>query len=382
MEINRAYKFRIYPNKIQEQKLLQTIGACRYIYNYYLNIQLNSHAQAGRIVSYADLARDLTKFRNSGDLPWMREVQAAPMQKSLRLLDVAYSNYFKGVSKLPRFRSKKDSRQSFSKAKDWGLKGGRLRIQGDIVVRVRGSLPPEATEMKTLTVSVTPTGKWFASICVIESIEQPYVLEGKVGIDLGLTHTVITSEGEKFENLRPHKTQLKKLRALQQSLARKQGGSNRREKTRLRVARLHEKIANQRLHHLHQISSAITGKNHALIAVEDLAVANMLKNRRLSRSISDVSWGELLRQLEYKQAWKGGQFVKVGRFFPSSKTCSNCQLRADKMPLSIREWSCVGCGTTHDRDINAAKNILKQAEAQLVVESTDGSPLGRELLAL
>lgn len=377
MEVRKAYKVRIYPNKVQEQILLQTIGACRFVYNFYLNLQVNAYMQTGKNITYADLSRDLTILRNSSEYPWLKEVQATPVQQSLRKLEVAYSRFFRKQSNLPKFKSKRDVRQSFSKPRDWRIHNGRIIIQDNARVKFRGTLPPEGAALKTLTVSVTKTGKWFASIQVIETIEQPNELKGAMGVDLGLTHTAITSDGQKFDNLTFQKKHLKRLKLLQQSLNRKQKGSKRREKAKLEVAQLNEKIANLRKNHLHQVSSAITGKNHAMIAVEDLSVMNMMKNRRLSRSISDVSWGELLRQIEYKQAWKGGEFIKIDRFFPSSKTCSDCLNVADSLPLSIREWICSDCGSRHDRDINAALNILKQAETQLGVESTEGSRKAR-----
>lgn len=373
MEVRKAVKLRIYPNKSQEQKLLQTIGACRWVYNYYLTLQVNAYFQTGKNIPYAALAVDLTKIRNGGDYPWLKEVQAQPLQQSLRTLDVAYNNFFRGNTNIPRFKSKKDTRQTFKKFQDWRFSNGKLQIQSDITVRYRGRSPSTLAELKTLTISRTRAGKWYASIVCIETIEVPTKHTASIGIDLGLTHTAITSDGKKYDNLTIAKKRQARIKQLSQSLSRKQKGSNRRSKAKLELARLHEKIANQRMNYLHQVSSAITRKNHALIAVEDLAVANMLKNRHLSRSISDVSWGELLRQIEYKQQWRGGQFVKIGRFFPSSKTCSNCLFVNQEMPLSVREWDCPKCGVHHDRDINAAQNILKQAEVQLGVESTDGS---------
>lgn len=350
---------------------MQTIGACRWVYNYYLDLQINAYFQTGKSLPYAALAVDLTKVRNSGDYPWLKHIQAQPLQQSLRSLEVAYNRFFRGHAQQPKFKSRKGSRQSFRKFKDWRFIDGRLQIQSDIVVRHRGNNIPEDAICKTLTISKTSTGKWYASVKVTERIDVPTEHTDPIGIDLGLTHLAITSEGQKFDNLTVAKKHAKQMKYLQQSLARKQKGSRRREKAKLELSRLHEKIANQRMNYLHQVSSAITRKNHALIAVEDLAVANMLKNRHLSRSISDVSWSELLRQIEYKQAWRGGQFVKVGRFFPSSKTCSNCLFVNQSMPLSVREWDCPKCGGHHDRDINAAQNILKQAEAQLGAENTE-----------
>lgn len=362
---------RIYPTKEQEQQLLRTVGACRFIYNYYLTLQINAYLQTGNHIPYADLARDLTKLRNGDEMPWLKKIQAEPLQQSLRKLDVAYNNFFRRTSDIPRFKSKSRSKQSFSKHSRWSIQGKKLRIQTDLSIKFRGSLPPKEASVKTITITKTPTDKWYASINTLQTVEQPKSQTEAIGLDLGLRHIAITSKGEKFDNPYVAKKQAERMRQLQRSLSRTQLGSNRRDKARLKVARLHEKIANQRKDYLHKVSSAITSKNHALIAVEDLGVANMLKNHHLSRSISDVSWSELIRQIEYKQQWRGGKFIKIDRFFPSSKTCNNCHFISDNMPLNIRWWDCPSCGMSWDRDVNAAKNILKQAEVQLGGESTE-----------
>jgi putative transposase len=381
MKVQKAYKVRIYPDKEQEQKLLQTIGACRFIYNYYLTLQINAYFQTGKNLPYAALATDLTKLRNSGQYPWLKEVQAQPLQQSLRVLDVAYNNFYRGRAQTPRFKSKNDGRQSFRKFQDWRFEDGKLWIQSDIIVCFRGRKIPTGVTRKTLTISKTATGKWYASIKVTEDIEVPTEHTTPIGIDLGLTHIAITSDGQKYDNPTVAKKQARSIKLLSQSLARKQKGSNRRQKAKLELARLHEKIANRRMNHLHQVSSAITGKNHTLIAVEGLSVVNMVKNHSLARSIGDVSWSELIRQIEYKQQWRGGQFVKVDRFFPSSKICSQCLHIMQDMPLSVREWHCPACGIRHDRDINAANNILKQAEVQLGAESTESKASDSPMVA-
>lgn len=369
MEVTKAYKIRLYPSKLQEQELLKTIGACRFVYNFYLNIQLNAYSQTGKIIPYGSLAADLTKLRK--EIDWLADAPSIPVRQSLRQLDYAYSTYFRKKNNLPRFKTKKHGNRSFRKVGGWVFRDGKLQVVKGLTLNYRGSLPD--SKLNTgITISVSKTGKWFASVTAKEIIEVAQHIK-PIGIDLGLTHIAITSKGDKFDNLKLSLIRAKRLKYLSQSLARKKKGSNRRAKARLEIARLHEKVANQRMNYLHQVSSAITSKNHALIAVEDLAVGNMLKNRHLSRSISDASWSELLRQIQYKQLWRGGQFVKVGRFYPSSKTCSNCGTIQEKMPLNVRFWRCPDCLKDHDRDINAALNILKQAEVQLGVESTDGS---------
>lgn len=377
MEIKKAYRLRIYPNRSQEQRLLQTIGACRFVYNYYLDKRKNHYLACGETLKFADLSRDLTQLRKQTE--WMDTVQIVPLQQSLRALDTAFNRFYRKQAGFPRFKTRRAARQSFRKTNGWSIQEDGLFLERGLTIRFRGTRPPAGMQMSTIAVTRTATGKWYASVTCEQLVGKPVELDSTaLGIDLGLTHLAIASDGEKYENLSVHKRQLQALKTLQQSLSRKDSGSARYRKARLDVARLHEKISNRRMNHLHQVSSAITGKNHALIAVEDLAVANMLKNRHLSRAISDASWGELLRQLQYKQEWRGGRFEKVGRFFPSSKTCNECGYIVQSMPLGVREWDCARCGSHHDRDINAAINIKKQAEVQLGVESTDGSPLAGE----
>ncbi len=351
--------------------MLRTIGACRWVYNHYLEERKNYYLETKKTLPLKLMSADLTKLRREMD--WLSGVRLAPLQQSIRCLDVAYNRFFRKEAGFPKFKSRKDCKQTFRKPNKWRIEGKKLLIQSDIFVRARGKLPPSNAKLGTLTIFTTRTGKWYASIKSTEYTETPTERTPPIGIDLGLTHIAITSDGKKYDNLTFAKKQTKRMKQLQQSLRRKQSDSNRREKTRLKFARLHEKIANQRMNYLHQVSSAITSKNHALIAVEDLAVANMLKNHSLARSIGDVGWYDLSKQIEYKQKWSGGQFFRVDRFFPSSKTCSNCYFVRQSMSLDAREWTCERCSTGHDRDINAAKNILKQAEVQLGVEGTDGS---------
>lgn len=364
MEIRRGYKFRIYPTEEQKETLEQIFGACRHVYNYYLDMQISAYSSAGISVPYADLSRDLTRYRNESD--WMSHIQTRPLQASLRQLMTAYSRFFLGKSKLPKHKTKRGV-QSFSKPKEWKFCDDRLMIQKNLKVKFRGRIPPATAEMRTLTVSKTPSGKYFAGISCVEVVNAE-ALNGGIGIDLGLSELAITSDGNKYNRPKLAQINSNKLRKLHQELSRKKKGSNNRTKARQKVARLYEKLANQRLDNLHKTSHGIISGNYELVAVEDLAVANMMKNRRLSKSIGDTGWNELIRQIEYKQAWKGGLTVKVDRFFPSSKQCSSCSVVITKLPLSVRHWQCENCGAKHDRDVNAAKNILKQAEVQLGVE--------------
>lgn len=359
MKTQRAYKIQLYPNKFQEKQLMGITNACRFTYNYFLANRIGYYKEFGKTLSYMHMSRDLTQLRNS--LGWLSEVQHEPVAQSLRRLDRTYKTFFKNKKGFPKFKSKNDSRKSFQKHSDWRLRGNKLQIQGDLVVKYRGTIDP-AAELGTLTV-ICETGKWYATMTALLEVKLPTKHTKPIGIDLGLETLATLSTGEKCANIHPQKTNQTRLTRASRVLARRQKGSNRHAKAKLVLARVHKDIANIRLNHLHQISNAITAKNHSLIAVEDLNVKGMVRNRNLARTISDAGWSELIRQIEYKQLWKGGEVVKIDRFFPSSKLCNVCDFIAETMPLSVRKWKCGGCNTEHDRDINAAKNILKEVLA-------------------
>lgn len=361
-EIQRGYKVKLYPNKEQEQQLLKIAGACRFIYNYFLDRKKTEYLQNGKNLTYNMLSRELTQLRK--EIKWLSDVQAVPLQQSLRNLDVAYNKFFSGQNKFPKFHTKK-SKQSIRKVNGWSIKDNKIVLQRGVSIRFRGNFPLEA--QGTLTITRDSVGDWYAATIGYEEVKQPK-LKGAIGIDLGLTHIAITSNGKKFDNPRVLKGLLRQLQVASKALSRTKKGSKTRQKKRIVLAKLHRKVERVRKNGLHHISKAIVSKNHAIIAVEDLAVKNMMKNRKLSRAIGDVSWNELLRQITYKQEWNGGQVVKIGRFFPSSKTCFSCNFIIDKLPLNIREWECPKCNSILDRDINAAQMILKQAEEQLEVE--------------
>ena len=239
-----------------------------------------------------------------------------------------------------------------------------------IDVKFRGTFPEK--RYGALTVSRDIAGNWFASTWGYDESELP-ALTGAIGLDLGLINLVTSSDGEKYPNIRVAKGLQKRIKSASQALSRKMKGSNNRDKAKLVLARLHKKVGNVRRNSLHHISKAIVDKNHATIVVEDLAVQNMMKNRKLARSIGDAGWGELLRQITYKQEWAGGDLIKISRFFPSSKTCHLCDFVVSTLPLNVRSWECPRCHTTHDRDVNAAKVILKQGGERLGVEGGEGS---------
>lgn len=362
MIIIRGYKVKIYPTKTQEQILLQNIGACRFVYNHFLARKKDEYLKTGKNVSYLAMSRDLTRLRKKTD--WMQEVQFQPLQQSLRSLDVAYNRFFKKQAKFPNFH-RKDGKQTMRKVTGWSVKGNRVSIMDGISVRFRGLFPD--ARQGTLTISRDAVGNWFASTIAEEERKTPR-LRGTIGVDVGLNHLAVTSDGEKYTNEHLLKGFSARLQTASKDLSRKKKGGKNRAKAKQRLARLHLKVANKRKNRLHHVSRAIVGKNHATIAVEDLSVKNMMANERLAHSIADASWGEFVRQLAYKQEWNGGRIIKIDRFFPSSKTCSVCGFVRQSLSLSAREWECPECNTMHDRDVNAALNI-KSAGERLCVEA-------------
>lgn len=365
--MKRGYKVKIYPNNEQKQTLLKYIGSCRYVYNYFLASKITIYSETGIYLPYGEMSQELTRLRR--EVKWLSEIKLQSLQQSIRNLDKSFFSYLRDKSSFPRFH-KKGSKNSFRKVRGWKVENNSLTIMRGVTVPFKGIFPKKREG--TLTITLDCSGNWWASTQSENSYLKPD-LNGIVGLDLGLTDLVVTSEGDRFDNIRPLKKLLAKLKKASQAFSRTKKDSKRREKTRLKRARLHAKVANIRSNYLHHVSKAIVGKNHAVIAVEDLAVKNMMQNRNLSRAISDVAWNELVRQITYKQEWRGGRVIKVGRYFPSSKTCFVCNTVVKSLPLSVRSWTCGKCQTTHDRDLNAAKMIAKQAGEQLDVEAGESS---------
>ncbi len=282
-----------------------------------------------------------------------------PLQQGLRHLQTAFSNFFAGRGKYPNFKKKHNGGNAeFTKAAFKFRNGQVFLAKSPQALAIRWSRQlPQGVEPSTISVKLSPSGRWTVSMLVdIEISSLPESLN-QVGVDLGITSLVALSTGEKIANPKGFRAKKAKLRKAQKALSRKQKGSSNRHKARLKVAKVHAEISDARNDFLHKLTTRLVRENQT-IAVEDLAVKNMIKNKKLALSISDASWGELVRQLEYKCDWYGRNFVKIDRWFPSSKRCGNCGHIVNKLPLNIREWDCPKCSTHHDRDVNAAKNIL------------------------
>ncbi|OCX69413.1 transposase [Acidithiobacillus thiooxidans] len=367
MDIKRAYRFRFYPTSEQITVLAQTFGCARFIYNHMLRLRSDAWMKRHEHISYHETSAALTIMKKMPDYTWLNEVSSVPLQQSLRHLQTAFGNFFAKRSGYPTFKCK-DGNQSATytdSAFQWNGKTLKLAKMKETLNIIFSRTLPKAAKVTTVTVSKDTAGRYFVNFLCDDAVSEKVPVNNQIGIDLGLTHFAILSNGEKIASpnvLRQNET---KLVRLQRRLSRKQKGSCNRAKAKWKIARLHAKIADTRKDFLHKLSSRLIDENQ-VIAMESLAVSNMQKNHCLARSISDAGWGEFVRMLAYKAQWYGRTLVRIDRWYPSSKRCSDCGHIVSKMPLNIREWTCPECGSIHDRDVNAARNVLTAGLAELV----------------
>jgi putative transposase len=367
-----CYQYRLYPTPAQRDALARAFGCARTVFNDGLRARQEAHTAGLAYVSDADLSKQvITRAKKTPERAWLGEVSAVVLQQALADLNTAYRNFFASLSGKrkgpkvapPRFRSRKDNRQAIRFAKNARFvvtAGGKLRLPkiGDVMVRWSRALPSEPS---SVTVIKDAAGRYFASF-VVETAGEPLPeTPDEVGIDLGLTHFAVLSEGRKVDNPRFLRRAAKKLRKTQRALSRKEKGSVNRKKAVVKFARAHARVADARRDFAHKLSTRIIRDNQA-VYVENLSVSG-LGRTSLAKSVHDAGWSQFVTMLEYKAARYGRGFAKVSRFFPSSRLCSACGAVADKMPLNVRSWTCP-CGTVHDRDVNAAINILAAGRAE------------------
>lgn len=365
----KAYKYRIYPNQKQAIAFEQHFGCVRFVYNWALALQNRYYKIFGKSLSRSKIQSQLVKKKKTGKFAWLNEVNSQSLLNALLNVHTAFTNFFKGRAKFPRFKSKKIPQRSYQCPQHCTINFEQGIINLPKIKSIKTVFSREFVgNIKTVTISKTATGKYHASILVdTDSIlPTPTTIEPSltVGIDLGISHLLNLSDGSKFDNPKHLAKASKRLSAQQKIFARKQKQSKNHQKQKLAVARIYQKVCNQRLDLHHKITHKLICENQATsYALEDLGVKNMVKNRKLAKAINDVGLGQFVTLLTYKATWYGKNILKVNRFFASSKICSHCHHKLDSLPLSVRNWACPSCQTDHDRDINAASNIRKQALA-------------------
>ncbi len=354
----KSYKYKLNPSDEQIVLLNKHFGSIRFIYNFFLNERKKEYETNKNSLNYYNNAKSLTELKKQEEYFWLNEINSQSLQDSLKNLETSYKNFFKFKKGFPKFKSK-HTKNSFKIPQFVKLEGGKLYIPKfkepiDVILHRTFS-----GIIKQCTISKTPTNKYFVSI-LIETEHNKLPKTGKeIGIDLGIKDFIITSEGYKYKNNRYTKTYEKLLKKHQQHLNRKIKGSKLYEKQRIKVAKIHKKITNSRMDNIHKVSTNLI-KKYDTIVLEDLNIKGMVKNQKLSKHITDVSWSKFIEFLTYKAEWNNKKIIKIDRFFPSSKTCNCCGYINQNLNLETREWTCPSCNATLDRDVNAGKNILKE----------------------
>ena len=360
MNVLRGFRYRFYPTPEQESALRRTIGCVRLVYNKALAERSQAWTSGKKSISYAAQSRSLTAWKQEPELAFLNDVSCVPTQQALRHLQAAYSNFFAKRAAYPSFKRKGNGGSAEYTRSAFRLIDGEVHLaKMDAPLNVCWSRPlPKNAQPSTVTTSLDAAGRWHISLlCEDVSVRPLLKLKTAVGIDAGISAFATLSTGEKIANPRFDERLAERKKFLSRSLSRKVRGSSNRNKAKLKLSRLHARVADRRKDFLSKLSTRLVRENQAIV-VEDLNVKGMLQNHRLARVISDVGWSEFFRQLEYKCHWYGRTLVKVDRFFPSSKTCSACGCGVEKLPLDVRRWTCPACKAEHDRDENAARNIL------------------------
>ena len=385
----KAFRYRFYPTPEQEHLLHRTLGCVRLVYNKALAARTEAWYERQERIGYAQTSSMLTQWKQEEELQFLNDVSCVPLQQGLRHLQKAFANFFAKRAKYPKFKKKRNGGSAELTRSAFRWKDGQLWIaKSSEPLNIRWSRQlPKGAKPSTVTVRFDPSGRWQVSLLVEDNTVKPLPqTEKSVGVDLGIAHLAITSDGEKISNPRHFNKHYKRLRRAQKALSRKMKGSKNREKARRKVAKIYAKITDSRTDYLHKLSTRLVRENQTIVVESPLTPLNkggtqgginMVKNPKLARHISDCAWGEFVNQLDYKCQWYGRTLVKVDKWFPSSKRCGHCGHIVESLPLNVREWTCPECGMHHDRDLNAAKNLLAAGHAVSVC-GADVRPKGHE----
>jgi putative transposase len=383
-EMHKAFKFRLLPTKEQEVLLAKHFGCSRFIYNHFLSEKQKHYLENKTTLNFNQCAANLVKKKKDEEFQWLKEVNSQVLISTLMNLETAYGNFFRKKSKFPKFKSKKN-KNSINIPQHISLKEYNVVQVPKFKEGLKFIKHRELKgEIKSATISKNPTGKYYISfLCVVEKPTKHKKTGKVIGIDLGLKDFIITSEGQRYRNPKFTKKYEIKLKRKQRILSRKQKGSKGRDKARIAVAKIYEKITNSRNDMQHKVSSKLV-RDYDLIAIEDLNVKGMVKNHKLSKAISDVAWSSFVTKLKYKAQWNDKEVIVIDRFYPSSKTCSCCDHIKESLSLDERTWTCSKCNTIHDRDVNASKNILRRAlaiQSAGTVDNRNGAKVRPEVVS-